>query len=233
MSRALPTLLAAAALYGLLPLAVHAAELHEGDIEISVVDNRLTLSGNHAFHADGSPVFEGDFGDFAGGPFRTDDPGFDSGDGTFLAGTIINYTALGSLKYWNGSAWHATVPANEFVRMDGNLGEETFWTVSGVTGDITGLVGQAGANGKIHEHLDLRVGRAGAGVPAVGAYLFQLQLTADNGYLPSMPYYMAMNRGLSVDAFETAVAAVPEPQTWALMLGGLVIGALALRNRRH
>ncbi len=232
MSRALPTLLAAAALFSLLPLAVQAQELHAGDIEISVVANRLTVSGNHVFHADGSPVFEGDFGDFAGGPLRTDDPGFDSDDGTFLVGTIINYTALGSLKYWNGSTWHATVPANEFVRLDGNLGEETFWTVSGVTGAISGLVGQAGINGTVHEHLDFRVGRAG-GVPAVGAYLFQLQLTADNGYLPSMPYYMAMNRGLSVDAFETAVAAVPEPQTWALMLGGLAIGAFALRNRRH
>ena len=226
------TLLAAAALFSLLTLAVQSQELHAGDIEISVVDNRLTVSGNHVFHTDGSPVFEGDFGDIAGGPYGTDDPGFDSDDGTFLAGTIVRYTALGSLKYWNGSTWQASVPGNEYLQMDGNLGEETRWTVSGLTGAPSGLVGQAGINGTVHEHLDFRVGRAG-GVPAVGAYLFQLQLTADKGYLPSMPYYVAMNHGLTVDAFETAVAAVPEPQTWALMLGGLAIGAFALRNRRH
>jgi len=236
MPRTLASLLATVALGSLLPLAVHAADLHDGDIEISVVNNQLKLSGNHVFHADGSPVFEGDFGDFAGGPYLTDDPGYDSENGTFLAGTVISYTALGSLKHWNGSAWQASVPGNEYVRMDGNFGEESRWTVSGLTGDTSGLVGQAGNTGKIHEHLDLRVARVGGGAPAAGAYLVQLQLTADNAYQSSTPYYMAMNRGLTVDAFETAVGAlapVPEPQTWALMMAGLVIGALALRNRRH
>lgn len=204
------------------------AQLHQGDIEMSIVDNRITLVGNDASHGDGLAVFEADFGDLGGGPYRTDDPGFDSDAGAFAMGTLINYSALGNLQFWNGSAWAALVPASEFLRLDGNLGEQTRWHSTGVLGDTSGLVGQAGAAGQVHEHLDFSVARTGGGVPSVGAYLVQLQLVSPS-YSSSAPFYMAFNRGLSEADFETAVgalAAVPEGQTWALMgLGLLAIGA--------
>lgn len=223
------TLLAAASL---LP-GTALAQVHEGDIELSLVNNRITLAGNDAFHFNGQAVFEGDFGDFAGGPYRTDDPGFDNEAGTFAAGTILNYRALGRLQFWNGSSWTAAVPGNEYVRMDGNLGEDTRWNPMGLMGDLTGLIGQAGANGQIHEHLDFSVARTGGGVPAVGAYLVQLQLESA-AHLTSAPYYMAFNRGLSGTDFETAVSAlaVPEAQTWLMMLAGL-IGVAAYAQRRQ
>jgi hypothetical protein len=44
---------------------------------------------------------------------------------------------------------------------------------------------------------------------------------------------MALNRGLSGAAFEMAVEAlapIPEPQTWALMLAGLAATGLMLRR---
>lgn len=224
------TLLTCAAL---LPgLAV--AQLHEGDVELSVANGQITLSGNDAWHDDGSAVFEADFGDFSGGPYLTDDPGYDSEPGTFSADIIINYTALGALQFWDGAQWSSVVPSAEYVRLDGNLGEESRWTASGVTGDTAGLIGQAGSNGQLHEHLDMRVARSGGGTPSIGAYLIQLQLTSDS-YISSQPYYMVFNRGLSEDAFEEAVlalAAVPEPQSWALMAVGALAVGLVLRQRR-
>lgn len=230
MFRLVSAALVAAA--SLLPLQAH-AQLHEGDIELSVVNSRLVLSGNDAWHADGSPVFEADLGDFAGGPYATDDPGYDSEPGTFAAGAILNYAALGQLLFWDGSQWVAAVPGQEYLRLDGNLGEETRWTTAGVTGDAAGLIGQAGANGQLHEHLDMRVARVGGGVPAVGAYLVRLQLTS-SAYESSVPYYMAFNRGLATEDFEAAIEAlspVPEAQSWALMGAGLMLVGLRLRRR--
>lgn len=223
------TLLAAAAL---LPLSA-LAQPHEGDIELSLVGNRITLAGNDAVHANGLAVFEGDFGDLEGGPYKTDDPGFDNEPGTFAAGTILTYRALGSLQFWNGSAWTAAVLGNEYLRLDGNTGEDTRWNPLGLVGDLTGLIGQAGVNGQIHEHLDFSVARTGGGIPTVGAYLVQLQLES-SAHLTSAPYYMAFNRGLSDANFEMAVEAlaVPEAQTWLMMLAGL-IGVAAFAQRRQ
>lgn len=214
----------------LLPMSAQ-AQLHDGDIEMSVVNSQIVLSGNDAFHRDGSPIFEGDFGDLAGGPFKTDDPGFDSEAGTFAAGTRINYRALGSLQFWNGMAWSAAVPNSEFVQVEGNLGEASRWLVGGLSGDLSGLIGQAGSGGLVHEHLDISVGRPG-GAPAVGAYLIHLQLTSAS-LTSSVPYYLALNQGLSSDNFEGAIGAlapVPEPETWWLM--GVGLAAVGWRLRR-
>lgn len=210
------------------------AQLHEGDIEIGVTNGVLqTWGATHTHGVDGFSIFEGDLGDLAGGLYSTDDPGFDSEVGSLLASSQISYTALGTLSFWNGTAWSSSaVPANVSLRINGNLGEETFWTASGITGDASGLIGQAGTNGKIHEHLDMTA--VGTGRTAVGAYLIQLQLTGE-GYGASTPFYVALNRGLSADGFETAVHAltspVPEPSSWMLLLAGL--GALGLvRHQR-
>lgn len=227
-----PLIAALLAASTLLP-GVAMAQLHDGDIEISVVGSRLTLSGNDAWHADGLAVFEGNLGDLGGGPYATDDPGYDSEVGTFSVGAIINYAALGSLGYWNGTQWQASVPGSEYARLTGNFGEDTRWSVTGATGDLVGLVGQAGADGKIHEHLDMGVARVGGGAPAVGAYLIKLQLTSD-GYLSSQPYYIALNRGLSDEDFEAAVTAlspVPEAQSVLMLAAGL--GLLGMRLRRR
>jgi hypothetical protein len=226
------SLLLAAATAALLFAPQAQAQLHEGDIELSVVAGRIALEGNDAWHANGLAVFEADFGDTAGGPYRTDDPGYDSAPGTFAAGAILDYAALGSLMFWNGAQWQATVPGNEYVRLDGNLGEDTRWSVGGVTGDLTGLIGQAGANGQIHEHLDMSVARVGGGVPAVGAYLIQLQLTMP-ALVSSEPFYVAINRGLAAADFEMAVQAlaVPEAQSWAMLTAGMLLLACARRRR--
>lgn len=219
------------------PLIAQSAGLHDGDVILAVnPSNQIVIESASLFHGvNGYAIFEGDFGDLAGGPFRTDDPGFDTEPGSFANGTLVNYQALGSLQFWNGSLWSSTVPGGEYVRLDGNLGEEVRWTTSGLLGDTSGLIGQAGPTGQIHEHLDIRVARELGGAPAVGAYLIQLQINAQ-GYQSSDPFYMVFNRGLSASAFEASVDAlvtpVPEPGTWALLLAGLAVVGVAAQRRR-
>lgn len=211
-------------------LPAQAQHLHEGDIEVAVTAGRLVVLGGHGVHADGARIFEGDLGDLAGGPYSTDDPGFDSEDASFAAGTLVNYRAIGSLLAWNGSDWTAA-PAALSLRLTGNLGEETLWQAAGVGGDVTGLIGQAGSTGKIHEHLDFTL--TGSGRVAVAAYLVQLQLEAGS-LQDSTPFYMAFNRGMDEAGFEAAVhslSAVPEPQA-ALMLALGLAGLGLLRLRR-
>lgn len=199
--------------------------LHEGDIIISVVNGKLATSGGHT-----DTIFEGDFGDFAGGLYSTDDPGYDSDPGTFADGTIISYQALGTLQFWNGSSWgSAWVPADVQVRIDGNLGESTFWGASGVSGDPVGLIGQAVGGGNIHEHLDMTV--VGSNRSVAGAYLITLQLTSSSGLQASDPYFIVLNRGLGEEAFEAAVMAVPEPGTYAMLALGLAAVGFAARRR--
>lgn len=204
---------------------VWSQHLHEGDIVISVVNGKLKTSGGHT-----DTIFEGDFGDFAGGPYNTDDPGYDSESGTFANGTMINYAALGVLKFWNGSSWSAAwVPADVQVKIAGNLGEESFWGAAGVSGDPVGLIGQAAGSGKIHEHLDMTV--IGSNRTVAGAYMISLQLTS-TALQASDPYFIVLNRGLGEEAFEAAVMAVPEPSTYAMLLLGLAAVGYSAHRRR-
>lgn len=221
-------LLAALALSATLSFAPAWADgLHEGDILISVANGKLKTSGGHT-----DTIFEGDFGDVAGGPYKTDDPGYDSDAGTFVSGTVVNYMALGTLKFWNGSSWSAAwVPADVQVRIDGNLGEATFWGASGVSGDLSGLIGEAGAGGSIHEHLDMSV--VGTNKATVGAYMISLKLSSPSTVLQaSDPYHIVLNRGLDEEAFEAAVMAVPEPSTYAMLLLGLAAVGYSAKRRR-
>jgi PEP-CTERM motif len=224
--------LSAASALMLLPGAAQ-AQLHEGDVELSLMGGKIMFEGNDVWHWNGLAIFEANFGDLGGGPYETDDPGYDSAPGTFAAGTLVNYTAMGSLMFWNSSQWVSSVPTSEFVRFEGNLGEETRWTAGGVSGDASGLIGQAGADGVIHEHVDMSVARMGGGVPAVGAYLIQMQLTSPS-LTSSDSFYMVFNRGLSDDDFEMAVQAlaVPEASSWAMLAAGLGVVCAVARRRR-
>jgi len=209
-----------------------AQALHEGDVEMSVVGGKIVLDGYAVTQfGSGFKVFEGDFGDLAGGPFKTDDPGYDSEIGTFTSGTKVSYNTVGSLQFWNGTGWGQA--GMERVRLDGNLGEESFFSGTGISGALAGLVGQAGVGGVVHEHLDMTLSRIGAGVPAVGAYMFQLYLSGD-GLVASDSFLMVINQGLEEEAFEMSVQAlaVPEASTWLMLLAGVgLIGTVTARRR--
>jgi hypothetical protein len=215
--------------------------LSHSDIEATVIGGKLTVNEENtapiAFGT-GYKIFEGDFGDLAGGPTGTDDPGFIASEGTFLSGEQLWYNALGTLSYWNGSNW-GSAPGGTTLTIEEALGGSTLISSTGIMNSY-GAVDAADATGGIHTHLDFSISNAS---PA-GAYMATLELTSRDAagnlpspYLDSDPFHIVFNRGLSGDAFEASVTAlaspVPEPETYAMFLAGLALcGAMASRCQR-
>lgn len=144
------------------------------------------------------------FGDFAGGPYKTDDPGWVVVAGELLAGEILQYRALGSLLFWNNTQqhWSNELPRGETVRLFGDVPTEvllrndpvelefyrsgTVWSASGIDGPREAVIQSADATGAVHAHLDFCVQDSGgdcsvpglghSGAPTDGAYLIELQI---------------------------------------------------------
>jgi hypothetical protein len=236
------TLMTAAAVAVALGLAgaAPAQELHEGDIEISVVGGKLTLAGGHEdLSIDGYRIFEGELGTFLSGGgnprYKGDEPGFDTEIGTFATGTSISFTGWSSLAFWNGSLWTNVVPNGEVLTVENEQEDITTFSTGSIDPAGASLLGTIEAldNGKLHEHLDYVVDASGATLPAIGAYRIGLYLSS-NIYTRSDNFYLVLNRGMEGEAFEGAIQAmaVPEPGTWAMMGLGLAgLGFFAARRR--
>ncbi|MFL9711831.1 PEP-CTERM sorting domain-containing protein [Methylobacillus sp. Pita1] len=235
--------------------AVFAEDLHAGDIIVTLNNGQFEVgsadSGLHYQEGTGYAIFEGDFRDFARGPYATSNPGFDSPTNSFAPDTIIGYQAIGNLWSWTGDVWTNVVNNGESISVAGAYGETTTWDVNGINGDTFGLIGQAGSTGKIHSHLDFSISSA-SGSPTDGIYFITLQLVelelqgnqlvlSDNGYLSSNPFYLVLNNGLSAsdahhalhDLQDNLVVAVPEPSTYAMFLAGLGLMGWQLRRRQQ
>jgi hypothetical protein len=184
--------------------AISAAEQHLGDIQPWLENGKVMLNGT---------LFEGDFGDLSGGVYGTDDPGYDadSAKGAFGTGNWLWFEGLGSLKYWNGSAWAGGVPNGEHVELEDALGNLTAIGADGVS-NPWGVIGQFDADGDLHMHLDMAIRNAGNALGGtIGAYWITLRLleTAPHGgnpvSTPSDPFHVIFNRGLSTEKFQAAV----------------------------
>lgn len=145
------------------------------------------------------------FGDFQGGPYKTDDPGWVVATGELLTGEVLQYRALGSLLFWSveRQRWSNELPRGETVRMFGDVPTEillhndpaelelyrqgTVWSASGISGPREAVIQYAAASGQaVHAHLDFCVqdssadcslpGPGHSGTPTVGAYLIELQI---------------------------------------------------------
>lgn len=219
-----------AVLVGSLAFSAAQAEQHAGDAQPYLSAGKVQINAG---------LFEGDFGDLAGGLYKTDDPGFDVDEakGGFGAGNWLQFQGVGSLRFWYGASWSAIVPAGEHVEIEDALGNVSSFTTGGVINPI-GVIGQFDANGDLHEHLDfsLRNGSNALG-GAVGAYWISLNLidTLANSStalaLPSTDFNIIFNRGLSTQAYEAAVSAVPVPA--AMWLFASALGALPLMGRKR
>lgn len=215
------------------------------DLQIGVSGGVINVTGGEPVidSLTGYRIFEGDFGDLEGGPYRTDDPGFLADPGNFTPGTILGYRAQGTLQYWNGSSWGSVV-GQERIHLTDALEEDSIFALSGTSGKSIGLIDQIGSDGVLHAHIDYSIENSlGVGNPLLGAYLIQLSVVAlDENfnllstYGESQSFYVAFNRGLSAENFETAidarVAAVPVPAAGPLLGSALALGFGLARRRQ-
>lgn len=144
------------------------------------------------------------FGDFSGGPYKTDDPGWVVHAGDLLAGEVLQYRALGNLLFWDSAQqnWTTVMPRGETVRLFGEVPTDillrndptelafyrqgTIWNANGVAGPLEAAIQVADTSGAVHAHLDFCVQDSGgdcsipglgySGTPTVGAYLIELQI---------------------------------------------------------
>lgn len=232
------------------PAAVHAVHF---DVEIRV--DRSAPAGNRlstAFYGDidlggalpidaqtGFKIYPGYFGDLEGGPYLTDDPGFQAFAGALSAGDLIHFRALGTLAWWNPvtGRW-GPAPAGVSVTLFGGIPNEvivgytenpsawrdeyvfheagTRFTAAGIEGPLTALIDDARSNGAFHAHLDWKI-QAAQGVPAVGAYLVTIEIwspTLVGGrqkYLPAEPVHVVFERGISESQMRQAIQARISP----------------------
>lgn len=220
-------------------LAQHSdIEIHVSGGVVSAESDELLLDAITGYR-----IFEGNFGDLAGGPYGTDDPGFVAEAGSFAAGTVVGYRAQGTLQYWNGSSW-GMVAGQERVHITDAWGEDSIFALSGISGKSIGLIDQVSADGALHAHVDFSIENSlGTGNPLLGAYMIQLSLVALDeslnplpAYAESTPFFLAFNRGLSAENFETAidarVAAVPVPAAGPLLASALALGFGLARRRQ-
>jgi hypothetical protein len=134
--------------------AAQAQHLHAGDVELGLAGGVIVVDpeGLAERAANGYALFEGDFRDFAGGLFSTDDPGFISEQDSLPVGAIIRYRGLGALQSWDGAAWSTAASGVTLGILD-VLGTNTLFSSTGVT-DPVGAIAQVSGAGDIHSHLD-------------------------------------------------------------------------------
>lgn len=204
------------------PLALNIAQAqHAGDVEVTVSGGRIVTN---------SRVYGVELGE--DDPYYSDEPGYDGLPGTFAlgGGLTAGFDILGPLKVWNGVDFSTTaVPHLLFERGPTSV-------LSPASGFLTGLNTSISPNGEWHQHFDMTlVDAAGGLLPApspdlseIGIYMIALQLhTTQPGVDPSLPFYLVFNNGDTefnhdaAIAYQTQVAAIPEPGTWALLVCSL------------
>ena len=168
------------------------------------------IDPNYIFPLDVSSrelLIPADFGDFGGGPHKTDDPGWVIDPGDFEPDDVLWFRALGSLSFYDRESdrWLSEPPAGERVRFFGAVPPDVFinndpdelafyrqgtiWSGAGLAGPLESAIEQAAVDGSVHTHLDFCVegsdgdctepGLGQTGNPTVGAYLIELQLFSD------------------------------------------------------
>lgn len=212
-------------------------------------------------HDTGRLIVPGNFGDLPGGPFSTDNPGFQSFRGDFGAGEEMWFRAMGTLQYLapGASDWVAAAPGGG-IRLygsipddivfayvyDGLRGDEYFFyeegtrfTGTGIDGPTSAPIGAASALGAMHYHLDWYL--EGTARDNKGAYLIEMQLfsSAQAGgadkYLPSETFHILFNHGATTeqyaDALKTLTVAPMAPVPEPASVAMLALGGALLAGQ--
>lgn len=194
----------------------------------------------------GRKIVTGDFGDFGGGPYETDDPGWVVAAGHLVEGEQMLYRILNPLQFWSieQGDWLSSTPNNEAIRIFGVIpleiilngseeeiafyGSGTVISSNGVSGPTSLILDRADESGAVHSHVDfcLQDGASNCalnkrdydssvrhGNPAVGAYMFEMQVfsdvtvnSGDYKYQASDPFIIVLNQGLAATELNKAIA---------------------------
>lgn len=198
-----------------LAMADAATAQHAGDIEVTVVNGKITTD---------TSVYGAELGE-AGIPNEIDEPGFDAVPGTFDPGQPVGFNILDALRVWNGSDFNTI--ANETMTISFSTLSRTTPTTAGAS--VAGFTLNATAGGEWHRHLIFTLDSPAS----TGVYLLKLDLFS-SGLETSDPFYVVFNQNEDEGVHDAAMAyvestLVPEPASLTLA----ALGGLALLARRR
>lgn len=240
-----PTVLVAAFAAAVLSFSSGAvlAEDHDhgghSDVEFTLAGGKLVVDPENEKPVSiaGLKIFEADF-DFPGtNSPSTGNPGFATEEGltdVLPLGMPVIFRGFGPLMFWNGSSWGQAGLDTETLVAERRVGRNVFIEYAYDRNGSSGTEGSIGlplGDGTFHSHIDFFLD-AGPKTPLIGAYAITAAIDHDVADM-SDRFLIVFNNGMEHEAFEGAVGAlmVPEPGTWALMTGGLIVVAGALRRR--
>lgn len=185
----------------------------------------------------GYDIFPSDFSDRKGGPYLTDNPGFQSFRSQFAGGEAIGFTASGRLEHLvpGGTRWEAA-PGGGGVRLYGAIPDDvvfdyvvngtredeylfyangTLFGGDGISGPSTAPIGIAKADGSLHYHLNWSLeGTAQAHRGTFLAEMHIVSMATEGGvpkYLSSDPFYVMFRNGVTdaeyAEALRTLIVA--------------------------
>ena len=185
------------------------AQLHGGDIGLTVVNGKITTNES---------VYGAELGEII--PNEVDEPGFDSEAGTFPAGSSIGFSILDSLRKWDGTDFDTIPMETMSLSFGSSLGPISTPATPLI---VEGFDLNVSADGAWHRHFDFIL----SGPASTGIYLLQMQLdNSDSGIVTSDPFYIVFNQNDTELNHDSAMAyvgsSIPEPSTFVLLAIGLL-----------
>jgi hypothetical protein len=182
------------------------AQVHEGDIVLSVVDGRITTGAGVGAAFEQRRVFATQLG--VSFPHFNDSPGFDCLPGTFPVGSRNGFRIVDALRKWDGSDFDLIPPERMELRFGTSLVRVTPETQSVVEGFTLTVA----SNGTWHRHYGYTL----LAPASEGVYLLSMTLFSNNASIAeSEPFWIVFNDGATQAEADAASA-------WALanLVGG-------------
>jgi hypothetical protein len=201
--------------------------------------------GSPVEHGTGTLIVPANFNDAPGGPFATDNPGFQSFAGQFLPNEELRFRAHDRLRYLpsGGTEWVDAAPGGG-IRLMGSIPEDivfdyvyngtreaeylyyeggTLFAGNGVIGPQEAPIAGASSRGAFHLHLDWYL--EGSARAAKGTYLVEMSLfsTAVSGgvpkYLESDRFHVIFRNDVTNDQFGAAMRTLTDAPAAAVVSG--------------
>ncbi len=163
------------------------AQVHAGDIIVDTSSGVIEVGyEDGTFQRDCVFVMR----DFADG--QTNDPGFDSLNGTFRPGEAVGFDLLAALRKWDGDDFDEIPP--EQIRVTSGFFGPTVTPTNDQS--VTGFSLEANGSGKWHKHLLFTL----TSPASDGVYLAQMRLGSGSGLIaPSEPFWLVFEKNAPGD----------------------------------